>query len=238
MSGADVGVVLLDAAGTLVHIEPPAPRLRALLAERFGVAVELHEATAAIHAEIVYYRGHMHEASDSEGLTELRHRCAEVLRLALPSSATLAAVSSSELTEVLVSSLQFRAYPEVPAALEQLRAAGLTLVVASNWDCSLPTVLRRVGLHDLVDGVACSAVVGAAKPDPDLLRAALRMANVEPSRAVHVGDSVMEDVGAALAAGVRPVFLNRDEGPMDRGDADPSVATIGSLAELPAIIGL
>jgi len=238
MSDAEVRAVLLDAAGTLVHIEPPAPRLQAALAERFGVMLEPHEASAAIHAEITYYRGHMQEGADPEGLADLRRRCAEVLRQALPSSPALAGIPSAELIEVLVGSLEFRAYPEVPAILDRLRAAALRVVVASNWDCSLPAVLERIGLLAHVDGVVCSAVVGAAKPDPRLLLAALHVAGAEPSQAVHVGDSVMEDVGAALAAGVRPVFLNRGRGPMQRGETEPAVEVIGSLSELPPLIGL
>lgn len=238
MTPQDLKAVLLDAAGTLVHIEPPAPRLQALLAERSGVELELHEASAAIHAEIVYYRGHMHEGSNQEGLTDLRHRCAEVLRQALPTSAALDEISTVELAEILIGSLEFGAYPDVVPSLQQLRDAGLRLVVASNWDCSLPSVLERIGVSQLVDGVACSAVVGAAKPDPELLRAALRIAGVQASAAVHVGNSVMEDVGAALAAGVRPVFLNRDEGSMERGEEPPAVAVIASLSELPTLLGL
>lgn len=238
MSRSGTEAVLLDAAGTLVRIDPPAPRLRTLLAERFGVSVELSEAAVAIHAEITYYRGHMQEGADPGGLADLRRRCAEVLRQALPSSAELGSVSSSELAEVLVESLVFDAYPDVVETLDRLRGAGIRLVVASNWDCSLEGVLQRIGVRDRLDGVACSAVVGAAKPNPELIRAALRIAGVDAARAAHVGDSVMEDVGAALAAGVRPVFLSRDGGSMERGAPHADVPIIQSLSELPALAGL
>ena len=40
--------VLLDALGTLVALEPPAPRLRAELAARFGLEVSEDEAARAI----------------------------------------------------------------------------------------------------------------------------------------------------------------------------------------------
>ena len=46
-------VVFLDALGTLVELEPPAPRLRALLAQR-GFDVDEERAGAAFAAEIAY----------------------------------------------------------------------------------------------------------------------------------------------------------------------------------------
>ncbi len=53
-------------------------------------------------------------------------------------------------------------------------SAGLTLVVASNWDCSLPDWLGPPGITELVDGVVTSAEVGAPKPRPAGLRAGAR----------------------------------------------------------------
>jgi putative hydrolase of the HAD superfamily len=110
-----------------------------------------------------------------------------------------------------------------------LRERGLSLVVVSNWDCSLPGVLEGVGLLGLVDAVVASAVVGAAKPDARIFMAALQAAGCEAAEAVHVGDSVDNDVAGATAAGIRAVLLVR--GP-DRGDG-PRIA---SLSDLPALL--
>ena len=46
--------ILLDALGTLVALEPPAPALRAELAARFGFEVTEEEAARAIAAEITF----------------------------------------------------------------------------------------------------------------------------------------------------------------------------------------
>ena len=73
----------------------------------------------------------------------------------------------------MLGALEFTAYPDVVPALEELRERGLVLVVASNWDCSLPDWLRPPGILELVDGVATSAEVGAAKPDPRVFERAL-----------------------------------------------------------------
>ncbi len=213
-----VKAVLLDAFGTLVTLDAPAPLLRALLAERLGVSVTETQAGAALGAEIGYYRSHMQEGTDAERVGELQTRCAQVLREALPRSSELDRSDPATVTSILLDALRFRVYPEVPDALGRLRAAGTRLVVASNWDASLEGVLQRVGLLELVDGAVNSATVGAAKPDPRVIEAALRLADVAPSAALHVGDSFREDVGAALGGG-RQAGAARARRPRCRGRA-------------------
>jgi putative hydrolase of the HAD superfamily len=240
---ADVGAVLLDAFGTLVTLDAPAPLLRALLAQRLGIDVSEEQAAAAMQAEVGYYRAHMHEGIDLARVAQLHGACAEVLRRALPADPGLEAASPQEMTEILLGSLRFSVFDEVPEALTRLRAGGLRLVVASNWDASLDSVLDRVGLLDAVDGVVSSATAGYAKPDPRLLTAALSLAGVGPERALHVGDGFREDVGAALGAGVRPLLLARDRraGEVEYGELEPTIPellVISSLTELPALLGL
>ena len=79
--------VLLDALGTLVHFEPPAPLLRSVLRERLGVEVTAEAAEAAIRDEIGYYRAHLHEGRDPASLADLRRRSAEAMRPALGTDA-------------------------------------------------------------------------------------------------------------------------------------------------------
>jgi putative hydrolase of the HAD superfamily len=238
-----VRAVLLDAFGTLLTLDAPAPRLRALLADRLGLEVTEEQAATALAAEVSYYRAHLHEGVDMQRVAELRARCAEVLCRALPSEPRLSAAAPGTMTALLLDSLRFSAFPEVADALARLRAGGLRLVVASNWDASLNTVLDGVGLLDAVDGVVASASVGAAKPDPRLLQAALVLAGVAPSAALHVGDGFREDVGAALGAGVRPVLLSRDSraGEVEYGAEEPTLpelVVIRTLSGLPELLGI
>lgn len=203
---------------------PPAPRLRLGLRERFGLEVSEADAALAMRAEIAFYRAHLHLGRDQAGLDGLRRRCAEVLRdtLAAPG------LELGALTEVLLAAIRFEPFPDAVPALRDLRAAGLRLVAASNWDVSLHEQLERTGLRPLLDGAVSSAEAGAAKPDPALLVRALAIAGAEPGHAWHVGDDLEADVGAARAAGVRPVLIVR-EGPVA---APAGVAAIASLAEL------
>jgi putative hydrolase of the HAD superfamily len=212
-----VRAVLLDALGTLVGLEPPAPPLAA----RLGITEA--EAAAALREEIAYYRAHHDEASDRAGLEDLRDRCTEVLRAALPERARAA----PDLRDALLGSLRFRPFPEVPGVLRALRERGDRLVVVSNWDVSLHDVLAETGLAALVDGVVTSAEFGAAKPDPAPFRAALDLVGAEPPEALHAGDSVEHDVAGARAAGIEPVLVVRDGAPGPDG-----VHTISDLRPL------
>ena len=220
---------LVDALGTLVELEPPAPRLRAALAER-GVEVSAQRARAAMAAEIAHYRAHHLEGRDRRSLGALRTRCTEVLRDALGPPAH--GLALPELRSVLLESLRFRAFADAAPALEALRRAHVRTVVVSNWDVSLHDVLAGCGLARRVHGTITSAEVGAAKPDRRLFEHALTLAGVPASAAVHVGDRPREDVEGALAAGIEPILLDR------AGAAPapaPGVRVIGSLAELPPL---
>jgi putative hydrolase of the HAD superfamily len=230
MSSADShpAAILLDALGTLVALEPPAPRLKAELASRFGLEVSDEEAVRAIAAEIAYYRSHLDDGRDESSLRELRRHSAEVLRSALPGDAT-ARLPIDPLVEALLASLHFTAFPDVRPALEAARARGQRLVVVSNWDVSLVGVLRTLGVDPLLDGIVTSAGAGARKPAPAIFEQALALAGAPARAAIHVGDTLDEDVAGARAAGIEPVLIRRGG-----GAATPGVRTIASLVELVA----
>lgn len=225
--------VLLDAMGTLLRLEDPAPRLRAALARRLGADVGPDAAAAAIRAEIAYYRAHLHLARDAPSLAALRERCADAMRPALPPP--VAAAPPAQLTAALLEAIEFSAYPDAAPALRSLRAAGCALVVVSNWDVSLHERLAETGLDTLVDGAVASAELGAAKPERAIFERALGIAGVPRERAWHVGDSVEADVEGARAAGIRAVLVARD-GPPAAGSAPPAVPVLTGLDALPALI--
>ena len=202
-------LITLDALGTLVALEPPAPLLAAQLRMR-GVDASEQQARFAIAAEIAYYRAHLASGCDEAGLERLRDRCAQVLREALEhAELKVNSISPVELREVLLAALRFRPYDEVPAALRALRAAGHRLVVVSNWDVSLHEMLRDAGLRPLLDGAISSAEVGVAKPDPAIFRYALELVGEPGTEVLHAGDSLEYDVFGALAAGLRAALVVR-----------------------------
>jgi putative hydrolase of the HAD superfamily len=213
--------VLLDALGTLVELERPWPHLVDELAAR-GVVVGEDVARAAMLAEMAYYRAHHDEAVDWATLKDLRRRCAAVVQEQLQTALPL-----DDVLDALLGAIRFRAYPEVPGVLARLRAGGARLAVVSNWDVSLHDVLERTGLRPLVDAVVISAELGVAKPDPAIFRAALDRLGAGPDGALHVGDSLEDDVAGARAAGLEAVLVARNGAPAPEG-----VRAVRSLAEL------
>jgi putative hydrolase of the HAD superfamily len=223
--------LLLDALGTLVELAPPAPLLRELLAGRFDVRVSEAEAQRAINAEIAHYRAHMGRGIDDRAVAALQAECAEVLRGALPASDAVQGISGPALTALLMDALHFQPFDDALSVLAEMRGRGLAVVVASNWDASLPGVLARVGLEGALDGVVCSAVAGAPKPFANVFHAALALAGAAPREAVHVGDSLELDIAGAQALGIRAILLQREG-----GRAPTGVETISSLTALPGLL--
>ena len=171
-----------------------------------------------MRAEIAHYRANLQTGRDAAGVAALRRECAAIVARELG--------REEDVLDALVASIVFTPYPDVPPALERWRAAGLRLVVVSNWDVSLHEALERTGLAALVDGAVSSAEAGAAKPDPRIFARALEIAGVAAASAVHVGDEPEADVAGARAAGIEAVLLDRDS----RGH--PGVRTATSLADL------
>ena len=91
--------------------------------------------------------------------------------------------------------------------LEAVRARGARVVVATSAKKSeLDGLLARGDLGPLVDVAATGDDAQDSKPDPDIIGAALKKANVTAADAVMVGDT-QYDVEAAHRAGVACVAL-------------------------------
>lgn len=190
--------VFFDALGTVVELEPPWEHLAAAL----GVEADA-TLIAAVRKEMDFYKAHSHEGRDDESLAALRERCADILSWELDREVPV---------PMMMESLRFRAYPDAEPALARLRRRGLRLVCVSNWDVSLEDVLARCGLAGCYDGVVTSAATGSRKPDPAIFAAALELAGCSADEAVHVGDTLEEDVAGAGAAGIRALLLDREGG--------------------------
>lgn len=76
----------------------------------------------------------------------------------------------------------------------------------------------RCPLSPYISGLLISEEVGAAKPDPAILHAALRMAGVAPEHAALLGDSPSADIPAANRAGVFSIlYTGGRPAPADHG---------------------
>lgn len=122
----------------------------------------------------------------------------------------------------------WKVYPETREVLSALRGAGMTLLVVSNWDSTLPRLLERLELAPFFDGVVVSAVFGASKPSRAIFDEAVRRAGVPHADVLHVGDSLVDDYHGARAAGLHALLVDR------AGRAPEGSEAIRSLSELPS----
>jgi putative hydrolase of the HAD superfamily len=103
-------------------------------------------------------------------------------------------------------------FADAVTTLETVRAAlpGRRLGLITNGPAEVQRAkIELLGLDALVDFALVSGELGIEKPDPEIFRAALRMADATPDEAVFVGDSPDHDVAGARAAGIRAIWMNR-----------------------------
>jgi putative hydrolase of the HAD superfamily len=123
-------------------------------------------------------------------------------------------------------------YPDTLPALRGLETRGVELGIISNFDSRLYEILLGLGIDRFFESVTISSFAGAAKPSARIFQRAIQKHGVEAKDALHVGNSLREDVQAALAAGVGGVLLDRTGTAEPRQDA----VTIKSLDELLALL--
>lgn len=122
-------------------------------------------------------------------------------------------------------------YPETETVLRQLKAQGLELGIISNFDSRLFPVLRGLGIEQFFDTITISSLSQAAKPAPKIFHLALEKHAVDPEDAVHVGDSLKEDVEGATKAGLTSVLIDRSE-----VEVAPGIHRIRSLDQLQPLL--
>lgn len=225
-----IRAVLLDAGDTLLRAEPAVDDVYREAFARHGVDATAEDVHGAVHAT---WRDV--DAARERGEEKWGGPGGEAGFWRRFVGSVFARVGGGALPEPLLAELvaHFREdrhwtlYPETLAVLAELRAGGLRLVIVSNWDSSLPSLLERLGLAAAVDDVVVSALVGVSKPARGIFDEAVRRAGVLHAEALHVGDSLADDYDGARGAGLSALLLDR------RGRARDGVEAITSLEEVP-----
>lgn len=89
----------------------------------------------------------------------------------------------------------------------QLHAEGYTLIAAtSSSKQEAERLLEIVGVNEFIHVITSSDDADKSKPDPDILKAALRKARLQPQQAVLIGDTPY-DVQAANRLGIATIAL-------------------------------
>jgi HAD superfamily hydrolase (TIGR01509 family) len=191
VNAAELDGVTIDAYGTLVTLLDPVPALTAALAER-DVLRDYHTVVHGFRTEVAHYVEHSAEGHDEAGLARLQRDCARVFLEAVG-----AELDADAFAPVYASAMHFELLSGVLPALERLRSLGLELAVVANWDLTLRRLLDEVGIAQQVRTI----VHAAGKPAPDGLLRTLKKMQVDPGRALHIGDDDVDEL-AARAAGM------------------------------------
>lgn len=121
----------------------------------------------------------------------------------------------------------FTLFSDVLPTLLKLRDQGWRMVVLSNWDYSLPRILRNLGISDMFEQVFASLQEGPEKPDPALFRIVSERVGLAPASIVHVGDNPVDDLEGARSAGWQALFLDREK----QGFHPPTLSSLGQMPE-------
>lgn len=231
-----VDLVTFDLYDTLIELHPPRWERLAEVAGKQGIAVDALTLRAADRIAEDYF-------TIENGATPIRDRSwaeRETFRLELMrrwleaadlphDPETVRALRQAYISEFdeMSDHHHYRLFPDVMPALRTLRKAGLKTALISNADQDVTVIALHFQFATLMDLIVTSALVGYEKPDPRTYYAALEPLQVEPSRAIHVGDQPKSDVAGALGVGMGAVLIDR----YGRHD-DPDIPTVGTLTEL------
>jgi putative hydrolase of the HAD superfamily len=194
--------VLLDAAGVIVL---PNPELLAQKLARAGIAIDPTSVARAHYRAVrtLNQRSYAEALAEALGIdTGKRKKAAQAFE---------------ELNDRRRSGhiLWSQPAPGAREAMEALRRRGLSVVIVTNSNGQAARNLREAGICQagpgpgtIVTAVIDSAIVGSAKPDPGIFKAALSAAGASADEAVHVGDQPHADVDGARAAGIEPIHLD------------------------------
>ncbi|MFL6141744.1 MAG: HAD family hydrolase [Labedaea sp.] len=125
-------------------------------------------------------------------------------------------------------------FDDVVPCLDWLHAAGLKVAAVTN--ASGPhqrAKLNGLGIARFFDTVVIAGELGAAKPDPQIFRAACTRLEVPAEQALHIGDRLDVDAVGARDAGLHGVWLDRRGAP---ANPEQGVHVIETLADLPELI--
>ncbi len=225
-----IRAVTFDAYGTILHLKNPFERLMDQLLG-IGLRVPLEAAKEAFIREMGYYKEHHLEGVDHETLLMLRHRCVGALFRDLAKNGYQTEVAADRKLEVLMNSIRFQPFDDVVPVLNWCESKGLMTGVISNWDCSLPEILEdRLNRHRF-DLIMVSAIEGMDKSDPEIYHQAAKRFELSPSRILHIGDEIDNDLYSPQKAGLHAVLLDRDG-----RQKDANAPFLRTLTDLPLMI--
>jgi putative hydrolase of the HAD superfamily len=204
-----ITAVFLDVGGVF-HL-PTEDRMREALR---GAGFELPSDVLA-RAHYAGMTGHDRGAPDADYTGLMEPYVEEMVRALEVPAVQAGAASAALLAALTVPGAWAGHLQESIDELPALAATGVRIAIVSNSDGTVAARLREEAICQVGEGpgvpvaaVIDSGAIGLSKPDPRIWEPALAATGARPEDAVHVGDSLLTDVGGARAAGIRPVHFD------------------------------
>jgi putative hydrolase of the HAD superfamily len=229
-----IDVVFFDAGETILHPYPSFPELFAQVVNAQGYEVSARESTEVqnrLAPHLVDLAADTGVEYPSLSPDASRRFWSYLYRRLLAEFGIEDEALVERLYATFSDTSSYRLFDDVFPALAELEETGHRLGLISNFEGWLEEMLVELEVGHLFDVRVISGLEGVEKPDPLIYEVALERARVEPSAAVHVGDSPSLDVEPASAVGMHVVLVDRKN-----RYPDAPGPRVGSLRELPAIV--
>uniref|UniRef100_A0A1I7XTI0 Haloacid dehalogenase-like hydrolase domain-containing protein 3 n=1 Tax=Heterorhabditis bacteriophora TaxID=37862 RepID=A0A1I7XTI0_HETBA len=229
-----IKVVSLDAMNTIVKLKEPPHFVYSRFARIYGLDVNPNAMSFAFSEQMKLLSiTHPCFGFNSIGSFEWWKRVI-IGSLEKASSSSISVSCGDALSRDL-----YRYYEEVDAwgyvdinikeALTSLKMKGIVLVVLSNFDTRLKTILSHMKLSSLFDLVILSGEVGIEKPDPNIFNIIVRRFGLDnKSDLLHIGDDVIKDFEGAQSYGAQAILFD----PLNKHCRIASTNRISSFSQL------
>ena len=216
-------VIFLDAAGTLFDVRGSVGEVYGKFAGSWGISVSNEDLNTAFFQSFASASPMAFPGIESAKIPELEF---EWWQAVAAKAFQIAGVFNqfsdfpkffAELYAHFATAEPWFVYPDVLPALNKWQQQGIELAVVSNFDSRIYGVLKTLNLAEYFTSVTISTEVGAAKPDSQIFTAALQKHNSIAEDVLHIGDSFKADYCGAKAAGLKAIWLNREQEKVESG---------------------
>ncbi|HEY1049192.1 MAG TPA: HAD-IA family hydrolase [Prosthecobacter sp.] len=207
--------VFFDAAGTLIEPAEPVGATYARFAAQHGIQTDATAVMQAFRAAWKASPPALHpvgQCSEDDDRGWWKALVADVFArvLGVPVAVAVLERLFPDLYEHFARPEAWMVYEDVRPALEDL-SRDHHLLVLSNFDRRLRSILAGHELSHFFSQVILSSEVGAAKPHARMFDTALSAAGCAPGECLHVGDDAKCDMVGAESAGIHFFAVHRPE---------------------------
>jgi len=217
--------------------------LRALVFDAYGTLFDVHSVIARCEA---YWPGRGAALSQTWRTKQLEYSWLRTLMgryvpfstvtrdaLAYACEALGLALDAAKSDALIAAYRALTPYPDVPGALERLRAGGRKLAILTNGSPDMiDPLVRHCGMEKTFDAVLSADALRTFKIAPQVYQFAVDQLGVAPSGIGFVSSNCWDALGAKNF-GFKVWWINRQDAPVDRLDARPD-GILAGLGELPA----